>query len=113
VSEISPGNVWSGEISADRGNMAESLQWYTLSATQGFLAAQHELARLYYGAVASLSPFKAHHWLKKAALQHFYEAQWYMSNLVVKIAKIVHRSDRTTGYCPRSESFVWSRAYAM
>jgi TPR repeat protein len=110
-----PAQATCAEISADRGSMTESLQWYTLSAAQGFLAAQHELGRLHYeeeDAFGTLSPFKAHYWLRKAALRHCHAAQWYMSNLVVKIAKIVHGSDKTTGYCPWPESFVWSRAYA-
>jgi MYND finger len=77
--------------------------------------ARTKLGKLFYegdGTVVARSPIKAHNWLKTSVMQHCYEAQWYMSNLVLTIAKIVHGSDRTTGYCPWPESFVWSRAYS-
>jgi MYND finger/Sel1 repeat len=103
-----------GDISAERGNLDESLQWYTLSAARGFPPAQCELGKLFYegdGSVVAVSPFKAHHWFKKAALHHILLAPWYMSNLVLEIAKIVHGSDETLGYCPWPESCVWSNEF--
>jgi MYND finger/Sel1 repeat len=105
-----PAQATCAEISAHRGNMAESLQWYTLSAAQGFHAAQHELGRLFYegtGTLVSLSPFKAHHWFRKAGVQRYPAAQWYMSNLVLNVARIVHGSDEAEGYSPWPESCVW------
>jgi TPR repeat protein len=75
-----------GILSAERGNMTESMQWFTLSAAQGNSRAQRELGRWFLeGESKSISPslFKAYYWFKKAALQGDCIAQGHMASLLL------------------------------
>jgi TPR repeat protein len=101
-------------MAAERGNVAESRQWWTLSAAQGWSPAQEKLGELFYqhdGAfLAAPSPFKAYYWFKKAALQNSGRAQMRMSNLVVELAQMIHTGNITVdGYCPLPESHFWAQ----
>jgi TPR repeat protein len=101
-----------GLVKAKRGEYAEAVQWFTLAAAQGHPQMQLKLGIVFQGKTPLMksSPFTAHYWLQKAAMQDCREAQSRMSVLVTEIAKIVSQGNTNDrGYCPLPESHFWSQ----
>jgi TPR repeat protein len=92
-----------GIIKADLGEHDEAVQWLTLAAAQGHSQVQMKLGTLFQGKTPLMesSPFAAHYWLKKAALQNCREAQSLMAAQVTEIAELVSQGNTSHhGYCP-------------
>jgi TPR repeat protein len=105
-----PGQSRCGLIEGQWGNVAAAWQWLTLSAAQGWADVQAKLGDWFYRGEGAPSPFKAYYWFKKAALQRSGIAQSRLSNLVVKLAQMIHGGNITIdGYCPLPESHFWAQ----